>query len=229
METIKDNENPIIFQIEHKKRTRTELDPCKRWRTSQSTEDRAIREALNGHASLLEKCGLQMESSRHDLSNQFTPPYPIREKNQQTNVESYIQRELIDAAEVFEHVRNIQDPEHPLTLEQLNVVTLDHIQVEDNFESENSLSIVDVRFTPTVPHCSMATLIGLCIRVKLIRSIPSRFRVTISIQPGTHASEQAINKQLADKERVAAALENSHLLGVVNKCIGNGMKGDLRE
>lgn len=75
----------------------------------------------------------------------------------------------------------------------------------------------------------MATLIGLCLRVKLIRSLPSRFRVTIQIQPGTHASEHAINKQLADKERVAAALENSHLLGVVNKCISNGLKGDLRE
>ena len=66
----------------------------------------------------------------------------------------------------------------------------------------------------------MATLIGLCIRVKLIRSLPSRFKVTVAIKPGTHTSEDAINKQLADKERVAAALENKHLLGVVNKCIG---------
>ena len=28
-----------------------------------------------------------------------------------------------------------------------------------------------------------------------------------------------VNKQLADKERVAAALENSHLLDVVNQCL----------
>jgi hypothetical protein len=28
-----------------------------------------------------------------------------------------------------------------------------------------------------------------------------------------------VNKQLNDKERVAAALENDHLLQVVNKCI----------
>jgi hypothetical protein len=40
-----------------------------------------------------------------------------------------------------------------------------------------------------------------------------------NIYIGTHASEQAINKQLADKERVAAALENIHLLQVVNKCL----------
>jgi hypothetical protein len=46
----------------------------------------------------------------------------------------------------------------------------------------------------------------------------------VRIQPGTHASEQAVNKQLADKERVCAALENKHLLGVVNRCIEEGMK-----
>ena len=39
------------------------------------------------------------------------------------------------------------------------------------------------------------------------------------IREGTHASEQAINKQLSDKERVTAALENVHLLEVVNHCL----------
>ena len=65
----------------------------------------------------------------------------------------------------------------------------------------------------------MATLIGLAIRVKLIRSLPARFKVRVCITPGSHASEDAVNKQLADKERVAAALENGHLLEVVNQCL----------
>jgi hypothetical protein len=65
----------------------------------------------------------------------------------------------------------------------------------------------------------MATLIGLCIRVKLLRSLPTRFKVDIKITEGAHNSEHAVNKQLNDKERVAAALENAHLLDVVNKCI----------
>ncbi len=46
-------------------------------------------------------------------------------------------------------------------------------------------------------------------------------QVVVRIAPGTHNSEDAINKQLADKERVAAALENASLLEVVNKCVGN--------
>jgi hypothetical protein len=44
-------------------------------------------------------------------------------------------------------------------------------------------------------------------------------KVCVTIAPGTHASELAVNKQLADKERVAAALENAHLLDVVNECL----------
>jgi metal-sulfur cluster biosynthetic enzyme len=119
----------------------------------------------------------------------------------------------ITPVEIFEYIRNLNDPEHPLTLEQLNVVNVEHISVEGNK--------VLVQFTPTIPHCSMATLIGLCIRVKLLRSLPSRFKIIVQIYPGSHQSEAAVNKQLNDKERVAAAIENGHLLDVVNKCIAN--------
>eukprot|EP00752_Nemacystus_decipiens_P018527 g16610.t1 len=121
-------------------------------------------------------------------------------------------RDAIDAEEVFEMIRHVNDPEHPLTLEQLKVVSRDAVAVDDEG------STVVIEFTPTIPHCSMATLIGLCIRVKLQRSLPSRFKVTVRIAPGTHSSEGAVNKQLSDKERVAAARENLHLMAVVNKC-----------
>jgi len=119
----------------------------------------------------------------------------------------------IDAREVFDHIRNINDPEHPLTLEQLNVVEESRVTVDD------AGSRVKIEFTPTIPHCSMATLIGLCIRVKLLRTLPARFKVDVIISPGTHVSESAINKQLADKERVAAAIENNSLLSVLNQCL----------
>ena len=68
---------------------------------------------------------------------------------------------------------------------------------------------------------SMATLIGLCLRVKLLRSLPPRFKIDIAIYPGTHSSEVDINRQLNDKERVAAALENKSLLAVVTKSLVN--------
>jgi len=119
----------------------------------------------------------------------------------------------IDAREIFDLIRDINDPEHPLTLEELNVVE------EDKCFIDNNENVIKIQFTPTIPHCSMATLIGLAIRVKLLRSLPIRYKVDIQITPGSHQSEDAINKQLADKERVAAALENGHLLDVVNQCL----------
>jgi len=44
-------------------------------------------------------------------------------------------------------------------------------------------------------------------------------QVDISVAPGAHATEAAVNKQLADKERVAAALENPNLLAMVDRCL----------
>ncbi|BBN12709.1 cytosolic iron-sulfur assembly component 2 [Marchantia polymorpha subsp. ruderalis] len=130
-----------------------------------------------------------------------------QESTDETSVDEF------DALEIFEHVRDITDPEHPYSLEQLNVVSEDAIDVDDKS------SHVTVTFTPTVQHCSMATVIGLCIRVKLMRCLPPRFKVDIRVAPGSHASEAAVNKQLNDKERVAAALENPHLVEMVERCL----------
>ena len=121
--------------------------------------------------------------------------------------------DAFDAREVFDLIRSITDPEHPLSLEELNVVCEENVLVDDN------KNCIDVLFTPTIPHCTQATLIGLAIRVRLFRALPARFKVSVKITPGTHDQEYAINKQLGDKERVAAALENSHLLAVVNQCL----------
>ena len=43
--------------------------------------------------------------------------------------------------------------------------------------------------------------------------------LVVAIAAGAHASEAAVNKQLADKERVAAALENPNLRDMVAKCL----------
>ena len=71
-------------------------------------------------------------------------------------------------------IKDINDPEHPLTLEELNVLQLKHVYV---CESDSSVIIL---FTPTIPHCSMATLIGLSIKVRLLRALPERFKVNVN-------------------------------------------------
>lgn len=122
-------------------------------------------------------------------------------------------REPIDADEVFEHIRGLADPEHPYTLEQLGVVSAAACTVDDE------QGTAAVAFTPTVPHCSMATLIGLALSVRLRAALPRRFKLRVGIAPGAHSDEAAINKQLADKERVAAALENPNLRQMVSTCL----------
>jgi len=128
--------------------------------------------------------------------------------------------ETIDQEEVFDLIRSIYDPEHPNTLEELRVVSASQITIAQNK--------VTVEFTPTVPVCGMSTLIGLSIRVRLIRSLPSRFKLDIFVKPGSHQSELAVNKQLNDKERVAAALENKTVLDTVEQCLSNaGSRGPV--
>uniref|UniRef100_A0A1B0DBY9 MIP18 family-like domain-containing protein n=1 Tax=Phlebotomus papatasi TaxID=29031 RepID=A0A1B0DBY9_PHLPP len=111
----------------------------------------------------------------------------------------------------------IRDPEKPQTLEDLNVVYEDGIFVQE--PTENNVQVVRVEFNPTVPHCSLATLIGLCIRVKIERNIHHRLKLDIFIKKGAHATEEEINKQINDKERIAAAMENPNLRELVEKCI----------
>ncbi|POI29137.1 hypothetical protein CIB84_007113 [Bambusicola thoracicus] len=76
------------------------------------------------------------------------------------------------ALEVYDIIRTIRDPEKPNTLEELDVVTESCVQVDEIGDEEY---LVVIRFTPTVPHCSLATLIGnacftksLAVNVKLI-------------------------------------------------------------
>ncbi|KAL3230521.1 hypothetical protein RNJ44_00970 [Nakaseomyces bracarensis] len=124
----------------------------------------------------------------------------------------------VDEQEIYDLIAYIQDPEHPLTLAQLSIVNLPDIKVIDS-GNPNDIAEVIIKITPTITHCSLATLIGLGIRVRLERSLPPRFRFTIMVKEGTHNSENQVNKQLNDKERVAAACENEQLLSVVSKML----------
>ncbi|VFQ93421.1 unnamed protein product [Cuscuta campestris] len=65
----------------------------------------------------------------------------------------------------------------------------------------------------------MATVIGLCLREKLKNYFPPHHKVDIKVAPGSHADEESVNKQLNDKERIAAALENPNLRHLVDECL----------
>ncbi|KAM7430045.1 Cytosolic iron-sulfur assembly component 2A [Porites harrisoni] len=125
---------------------------------------------------------------------------------------------LVLAQEIFDLVKDIRDPELPQTLEELSVIEEEFIEIH---QTGNDEYIIKIEFKPTAPHCSLATLIGLCLRVKLERSLPYKFKLDIFLSKGTHSTEDEINKQINDKERIAAAMENPNLKKIVEECISD--------
>ncbi|XP_057308512.1 cytosolic iron-sulfur assembly component 2A-like isoform X1 [Hydractinia symbiolongicarpus] len=123
-------------------------------------------------------------------------------------------REL--AEETFDVIKSIQDPEKSQTLEELLVVKEELVKVRKLREDEYEI-IVEV--VPTVPHCSLATLIGLCIRVKLHEYLLCNYKLDVFIREEKHLNAGEITKQINDKERTSAAIENPELMKIVQQCI----------
>ncbi|XP_075098168.1 protein AE7-like 1 isoform X2 [Nicotiana tabacum] len=76
----------------------------------------------------------------------------------------------VDALDIYDFVRDIRDPEHPYSLEQLSVLSEESITVDEK------LGRILITFTPTIQHCSMATVIGLCLREKLKNCFSPHFK-----------------------------------------------------
>jgi len=120
---------------------------------------------------------------------------------------------------IYDNIRTIKDPEKPNNLEELEVVREELVHVYP-FGNTGDKFVANIEFIPTIQHCSLAPLIGLCIRKKLENTlVPGSVKVDIFVKPGTHSTVEEINKQINDKERVAAALENHNLRETVELCI----------
>lgn len=57
--------------------------------------------------------------------------------------------------------------------------------------------------------------------MKLLNTVSRKYKVDVLIEPGKHMTEDAINKQLCDKERVYAALEAEGLKRIIGRTIKN--------
>ena len=158
-------------------------------------------------------------AKRAGLFDALTPAHPSLTSPDSSSDEDSIteeQREEIDEQEVYDLISTISDPEHPLSLGSLGVVTVDDIHITPPTSPNSRISTVTVLVTPTTSACSLTTVIGLGIKVRLVNALPPRFRLDVRIKEGTSRTAEEVNKQLADKERVAAAMENRSLVSVVN-------------
>ncbi|KUJ24107.1 uncharacterized protein LY89DRAFT_692911 [Mollisia scopiformis] len=188
-----DNENPTILSVSELPTRRD-----RRQRKDQPKKD-SIRDKLYG-------------TPDWEMNPYYTLAYSDADSDD-TNLEP------IDEQEIYDLIAPICDPEHPLSLESLGVVKLQDVHLISPLDPAKpaALSRVLVELTPTVSHCSLATVIGLGVRVRLEKALPPSFRVEVKIKKDTHGQAEEVNKQLADKERVAAALENKSLMGILRK------------
>lgn len=123
-----------------------------------------------------------------------------------------------------------------------NVINLEDIDVQIKGKNGIYHFFINITYTPTVAHCSLTSLIGLSIHCKLNRDFPLRchdamfqmidedflhyfyrdqdvedeekirFKMKILVFPGSHSTESEVNRQINDKERRFAALENRRLV-----------------
>lgn len=68
-------------------------------------------------------------------------------------------------------------------------------------------------------HSHLASLLGLFISEKIRRSVVFRYKLLILARPGTLQNETDANRQINDKERVAAAIEKDAMSKLVEECI----------
>ncbi len=174
---------------------------------------RKRRTSLRHDKSLVSDIFLPPSFTDQDLLYRASSPSSIEESD------SDAESEPIDEQEIYDLIATMSDPEHPITLGSLAVLSLPDISIKPTIPSRPSsnLRTVTVLVTPTIQHCSLATVIGLGVRVRLEESLPPRFRVDVKIKEGTHSTADEVNKQLADKERVAAALWNPTLQSFIKK------------
>ena len=116
-------------------------------------------------------------------------------------------------------IGNIRDPEKPNTLEELGVICEENVFVEESEKGYN----VKIIWTPTAPHCSFANNIGLSILYKIQNDLNDvNMKLDIILEKGSHLTKDMskiylVDKQINDKERVAAAFENPEVIAMIKE------------
>ena len=94
--------------------------------------------------------------------------------------------------EILEVLKEVQDPEIPVSILELDMVSEDDITIE----SDNK---VKVTFKPTSAMCPMGSVIGVLIKKKLKDKLG--VDAEVRVRPGTHMNEEMVNDIINNKEK----------------------------
>nr|UXY87211.1 protein AE7-like 1 [Cryptomonas sp.] len=121
-------------------------------------------------------------------------------------------------------LKEIKDPEYPYYLYNLNVLHIEGNVIE--ISNTDQILFISIFIIPTYNLCSMTSVIGLSVENTLLHS--SVFKILFSFFPidwgwnfcinipsDMHVSGLNVTKQLNDRERISAAIENSSIRNVI--------------
>ncbi len=111
----------------------------------------------------------------------------------------------MEKKEILEVLKDVQDPEMPVSILELDMVNEDDITIESD-------SKVKVTFKPTSTMCPMGSVIGVLIKKKLKDTLG--VNAVVEVRPGTHMNEEMVNDIINSKERyeqVVKRLEDAGL------------------
>jgi hypothetical protein len=129
---------------------------------------------------------------------------------------------------IFFQLVEIIDPEFPIVLIKLKVLKLEFIKILIYIPFQKL--IYSISFFPTYGKCKLAPLIGITLFSAFFKktTIKKLFKLLITswfihfkvkLANRDHKTGENITKQLNDKERLSAALENKFIRISVLKCV----------
>ena len=104
-----------------------------------------------------------------------------------------------------------------MTLNQLDIVHEDRVLCSQ----EDNLRVARVYLKPTNPSCHLVQQIALSIYCKLEENLLDfeSLKLELLLEEDSHSDIGGVQKQINDKERVCAALENEDIRKFIDKLI----------
>jgi hypothetical protein len=129
---------------------------------------------------------------------------------------------------ILSQLNSIIDPEYPILIFDLEILKLESIIIKNKIFSQ--LVSYEISFFPTYGQCKLAPLLGISIIMSILKksTLKKAFKqinkkwslnFKIILTNENHSTGENITKQLNDRERLSAALENSSIRLSVLKCM----------
>ena len=120
----------------------------------------------------------------------------------------------MDKEAILNRFQTVYDPEHPVSILELKIVTAEDITINGNN--------VSVTFTPTTPFCPMGAVIGVVIK-KVLQDMDPEAIVSVKVKEGSHVRETMVNQMINDPAQYERTIKSLDENGLLEQCIGPAM------